>query len=217
MRRPYRTRARPGVGCDAVKFDTVVIGGGLAGLSAAARLAAGGARVLVAEARPGLGGRAASFADPATGEQVDNGQHLLLGCYHETFDFLDRVGAAANVRVQARLEVSMVDAAARLATLRCPALPSPFHLLAGILTWRAVGLVDRLSALRMAAPIRRAQRALAGGNGPFPVADADTVDAWLARLGQGRRLSVPDADLIAIREENGGPTFAAVTSDELVV
>src|SRR5512135_1540960 len=171
-----------------MKFDVAVIGGGLAGLSAAARLGAVGARVLLAEARPGLGGRASSFADPATGEPVDNGQHLLLGCYHETFEFLERVGAGGNVRVQAALEVPFVDEAGRQTTLRCPPLPSPYHLLAGILGWRAVGLRDRLSALRMVAPIRQAQRVLLTGNGIFPAADNDTVENWLTRRGQARRL-----------------------------
>ena len=171
-----------------MKFDVAVLGGGLAGLSAAARLAAGGARVLLAEARPGLGGRASSFADPSTGEPVDNGQHLLLGCYHETFEFLDRVGARGNVRVQASLEVPMVDEAGRETVLRCPSLPSPYHLLAGILGWRAVGLRDRLSVLRMVAPIRQAQRAALTGKGFFPASDAETVEDWLTRWGQARRL-----------------------------
>src|SRR5512135_2754536 len=115
-----------------MKFDVAVIGGGLAGLSAAARLGAVGARVLLAEARPGLGGRASSFADPATGEPVDNGQHLMLGCYHETFAFLGRIGASANVRVQPGLEVPFVDPAGYQSVLSCPPLPSPFQLLAGL-------------------------------------------------------------------------------------
>jgi squalene-associated FAD-dependent desaturase len=169
-------------------FDVVVIGGGLAGLSAAARLSAGGARVLVAEARPALGGRASSFSDPATGEQVDNGQHLLLGCYHETFEFLGRIGASSNVRVQASLEVPILTRAGRLTTLICPPLPPPLHLMAGIAEWDGVGLRDRLSALRLSAPIRRAQRFLRTGRGWFPASAGETVENWLIRNGQARRL-----------------------------
>ena len=59
--------------------DVVVAGAGFAGLSAAVRLARGGLRVLVLEARGRLGGRPTAFADSATGELVDNGQHVLLG------------------------------------------------------------------------------------------------------------------------------------------
>ena len=72
-------------------FDAIVIGGGCAGFAAATALVEAGARVLVVEARPGLGGRATAFTDPSTGERVDNGQHILMGCYTETLAFLDRI------------------------------------------------------------------------------------------------------------------------------
>ena len=129
--------------------DVIVIGGGFAGLSAATALAERGAQVLVVEARPALGGRATAFTDPATGERVDNGQHVLFGCYHETFRFLRRIGAEGHVRVQHRLAVDMIDRAGRWSRLACPALPSPLHLLAGVMTWNALGWRDRLSALKM--------------------------------------------------------------------
>ena len=87
----------------ASRFDVAVIGAGLAGLSAAVRLTRHGARVLVLEARARLGGRATAFPDRETGELVDNGQHVLLGCYVETFAFLRDIGADANVRLQPQL------------------------------------------------------------------------------------------------------------------
>ena len=76
--------------------DVVVVGAGFAGLSAAAALAEAGRRVLVLEARPQLGGRATAFTDRVTGELVDNGQHVLFGCYTQTFAFLRRIGAEAQ-------------------------------------------------------------------------------------------------------------------------
>src|SRR5712691_4657080 len=78
--------------------DAIVVGGGFAGLAAAAMLAEKGAHVVVLEARPTLGGRATAFTDPATGERVDNGQHVLLGCYRDTFEFLARIGATDHVQ-----------------------------------------------------------------------------------------------------------------------
>ena len=58
----------------------VVIGGGLAGIAAAVRLADRGLPVTLIETRPRLGGRATSFVDPATGQILDNCQHVLMGC-----------------------------------------------------------------------------------------------------------------------------------------
>ena len=89
--------------------DVIVIGAGFAGLSAATALAERNARVLVLEARPTVGGRATAFTDPATGERVDNGQHVMFGCYHETFRFLRRIGAESHVLVQPQLSVDTVD------------------------------------------------------------------------------------------------------------
>jgi squalene-associated FAD-dependent desaturase len=158
--------------------DVIVVGGGFAGLSAATALAEHGAKVLLVEARSTLGGRATAFTDPATGERVDNGQHVLFGCYHETFRFLRRIGAEGHVRVQSRLAVDMIDRDGRWSRLACPALPSPLHLLAGVMTWNALGWRDRLAILRM----RSWGPALAGSGA------TETVRQWLVRLGQTPRL-----------------------------
>ena len=152
----------------------VVVGGGFAGLSAAAALADRGARVLVFEARPSLGGRAASFTDPATGEPVDNGQHIVVGAYTETFEFLRRIRSESGVRMQPALSLDVVDSEGVRTRLECPGLPSPLHLLAGLLRWPALGWADRLAAMRMA--LRREPR------------PDETVRDWLRRMGQTPRL-----------------------------
>src|SRR6185436_11353179 len=135
-------------------FDVAVIGGGVAGLAAASALADAGKRVVVLEARGELGGRATAFRDRETGELVDNGQHVLFGCYHETFAFLRRIGAAGNVRVQPSLEVPYVDLNGRRSVLRCPRWPAPLHLLGGVFGWEALPFSEKLAVLRIAPGLR---------------------------------------------------------------
>ena len=62
----------------------VIIGGGLAGLATASVLVDRGLRITLLESRPRLGGRASSFTDPVTGEQVDNCQHVKHGLLHKS-------------------------------------------------------------------------------------------------------------------------------------
>jgi len=190
-------------------FEVVVVGGGFAGLSAAAALSQAGVRTLVLEARPSLGGRASAFTDPATADVVDNGQHLMLGCYHETFAFLERIGARDRVQLQPNLEVPFVDSAGTLTTLSCPPLPSPLHLLAGVMEWDALGVRDRLSVCRLASPIRRAQRFLRTGKGWMPASDGETVENWLIRNGQARRLREMLWEPLALAALNQPPDVAA--------
>ncbi len=159
--------------------DIIVIGAGFAGLSAAVRLAAAGRRVLVLEARGRLGGRATAFDDRETGYRVDNGQHVLAGCYHETFRFLDAIGARDRVALQDSLDVAFIDRAGTRSRLRCPRLPAPWHLAAGVARWSGVGWRDRL-------PLARLGGALKPGAAPPP--PTETVAAWLARLRQTPRM-----------------------------
>lgn len=73
-----------------------IVGAGLAGLSAAASLAASGQRVVLHEAARQAGGRCRSYFDPALGLTIDNGNHLLLSGNRSSLDFLDLVSAPAD-------------------------------------------------------------------------------------------------------------------------
>src|ERR1700741_2681426 len=78
----------------------LIIGGGFAGLAAAVDLAEAGRRVLLLERRSFLGGRAYSFTDKTTGDTIDNGQHLMMGCYHRTLRFLEKLGSLDKLKFQ---------------------------------------------------------------------------------------------------------------------
>ena len=190
-------------------FDVIVVGAGFAGLSAAVRMAKGGARVLVLEARARLGGRATAFPDRETGELVDNGQHVLLGCYTETFQFLEDIGALDRVSLQRDLSVTMIDRAGHRTRLVCPPLPAPFHLLAGVFEWDALSWRDKWSALGMATPIRLARRAMRPGAGAIAASPGETVENWLVRNGQTARIRELLWDPLALAALNQPPEHAA--------
>jgi hydroxysqualene dehydroxylase len=185
-----------------LSIEVVVIGAGFAGLSAATALAERGVRVLVLEARPTLGGRATAFTDPATGERVDNGQHVLVGGYHETFAFLRRLNTAADVYVQPDLHIDVIDRDGRASSLRCSSLPPPLHLLHGVIRWKGIDWRDRAALVHM----RRMD------DGP----EDQTVRQWLVRHRQTPRLiellwePLAVAALNQAIDEASGASFAGV-------
>ena len=71
-------------------LNVAVIGGGYAGMTAAATLIKRNIPVTVFESAPQLGGRARGVS--YNGTQLDNGQHLLLGCYQETLRMIEQFG-----------------------------------------------------------------------------------------------------------------------------
>lgn len=153
----------------------LVVGGGFAGLRAAVALSDAGTRVTVVESRVGLGGRARSFTDPATGEVVDNGQHLFLAGYERTRAFLRRLGTDRQMVFQPRLRVGFIHSQGASFTLDCPPLPSPLHLLWGMWRLPALRASDRRGLLGIWREISRPDGAKD---------DSETVEQWLTRLGQ---------------------------------
>src|SRR5437868_11579140 len=98
-----------------------VIGGGLAGITAAIALAEQGAEVTLAEARPRLGGATCSFnRDDLV---VDTGQHIYLGCCTAYRGLLGKLGMTAHTTLQDRFDVTVLAPGAKSARLRRTALP----------------------------------------------------------------------------------------------
>jgi squalene-associated FAD-dependent desaturase len=188
--------------------DVVVIGAGCAGLSAAVRLADAGRRVVVVEEAPRLGGRATAFADRETGERVDNGQHVLFGCYRDTYAFLKRLGTADLAPLQRRLSVCMAGPDGRQATFACPAWRPPWHLVGGVIRWSALPLRDRLSALGLASTLRAVARDGAGAVAARVPAGL-TTSAWLEARGQSPKLCEWLWRPLAVAALNQSPDIAA--------
>jgi squalene-associated FAD-dependent desaturase len=104
----------------------VIVGGGLAGLAAAVALAPRGFRVTVLESRPRLGGRASSFTDPTTGQQIDACQHVTMGCCTNFRHFCDTVGVGGLLAPQPKLFFQTPDG--RVSEFKADPWPAPFHL-----------------------------------------------------------------------------------------
>ena len=87
----------------------LIIGGGLSGLTAASILSSKNINVTLIESSPKLGGRTYSFIDKDTGTEIDNGQHIMMGCYKETLALLNLIGAQNNFDYQKNLYLKFID------------------------------------------------------------------------------------------------------------
>jgi squalene-associated FAD-dependent desaturase len=155
--------------------DVAVVGGGLAGLSAACALAESGHRVHLIERRPYVGGRASSYEHPGTGEVVDNCQHVLLGCCTNLIAFYRQLGVADRIRWFDR--ITFLEPGGRKSLLRPGSLPAPLHNAVSFLRSSALSPADKFA-------ICRGMLAFLRG---VPRDDGENFAAWLARHGQTRR------------------------------
>ncbi len=129
-----------------------ILGGGLAGLAAAARLSGRGFEIDLYEARPFLGGRATSYALP-TGEHVDNCQHILLRCCTSLLDFYGRVGVAD--RIHFHKEFYFLEPGGRTSVMKAGLLPAPAHFTGSFLGLKFLGAADKIAIARAMLAIRR--------------------------------------------------------------
>ncbi len=182
-------------------FDVLVVGGGFAGLSAATALSEQGKKVLLLEKKPHLGGRAYSFIDSKTGHEIDNGQHLFIGAYAETRQFLTRIGSSPLLRFEKKLNLHFKDSSGKSARLSAPSLfPAPIDFAWGVLNLKGLSLKEKISAGKV---LREIKKFKANPDSPEKI-ERLTVRQWLDSLGQSssiqKRLWEPLA--IGILNEN---------------
>lgn len=172
----------------------MVIGGGLAGLAAACDLADRGFKVTLIERRPYLGGRAFSFRDAASGERLDNGQHIYLGCCTAYIAFLRRLGVFERTTLQRRMRAVIVDRQGKRGVLSAASLlPSPLHLLPSFLTYPHLRFIEKLRAASAILTIMRTDRAR-----HREALEAETFHHWLVRHGQSPRAIAALWDLLTL-------------------
>jgi len=150
----------------------VVLGAGYAGLAAATELILRGHDVTLVEGRALLGGRAHSFVDAKSGLVLDNGQHILMGCYHETLAVLRQLGVMDRLYSPPRMVVPFVSEKGR--SVLAATAPDPLHLLSALLGYGELSAADKMSAIGLALRLRLGQK---------PQAD-ESVEAWMRRWRQ---------------------------------
>ncbi|HSR84172.1 MAG TPA: hydroxysqualene dehydroxylase HpnE [Streptosporangiaceae bacterium] len=155
----------------------VVVGGGLAGVTAAIDLRDAGFTVTLLESRPRLGGAATSYGRGDL--MIDNGQHVFLRCCDRYQGLLARLGVSDSVSIQDRFDVTVLSPDGR-ARLRRDALPAPLHLARALLRYSLLSLLER-------AKVGRAALAFKFADPASPDLDRQRLGSWLAARGQDDR------------------------------
>ena len=186
-------RHEPGGGGRLSAPRVVVVGGGLAGISAALEAADRGARVVLVERRRHLGGLTWSFR--RGGLSFDNGQHVFLRCCTAYLGFLDRIGARGQVVLQDRLDIPVLAPGGVRSDLSRRRLPAPFHLAGALARYRHLSVAERARLVRPALALRRLDP-------DDPFLDTVTFGNWLADHGQSDRAVAGLWDLITLPTVN---------------
>jgi len=167
----------------------LIAGGGLAGLSAAVMLLKNGIDVHLIEASPKLGGRSYSFYNDQFEESIDNGQHIMMGCYNETLKFLDIIGARDNVEIQKNLSLKFVKEGGDIFELATKSDLYPLNLSRAIVSYKALTFKERLKVLDLFLDL-------------YCIEEGDledlTVADWLANEGQDKNTRDALWDILAI-------------------
>jgi squalene synthase HpnD len=157
------------------RSTVAVLGGGFAGIATALKMAEEGHQVELFESKAYIGGRAHSYKEVKTGATLDNGQHILMGCYRHSLDLLEGLGVMDKLDCQETVAVPyMSEAKGRTELAAEPRLPAPFHLLAALFRFKELSFADRMAALWLGFLIRL---------GGTPTAD-ETAQQWLQRWKQ---------------------------------
>ena len=154
------------------KKTVTVVGGGVAGMSAACALAEAGLRVQLLERRGYLGGRASSYRHPGVDEVIDNCQHVLFGCCTNLVGFYRRIGVSD--RIHWTSEMTMIEPGGRRSALGPSWLPAPLHGLPKLMAAHAFTLADKVALGRAFSALMR----------PVAIDSTESLGAWLKRNGQ---------------------------------
>ena len=160
------------------KKSVCLMGGGVAGLAAAVFLDAHGFSVTLVEKKPILGGRTYSFKEKKTTFDVDNGQHLMMGAYHETLRFLDMVGSGGQILRPSKNKVALYNASGEVNNFLLSSIRPPLNALLAFWRYKPFLFKDKLGLLK----IRKSLK-----NHDPKKFNKSTIAQWLIDIGQSQK------------------------------
>lgn len=125
----------------------IIVGAGVAGIAAAVEAALQGMQVVLVESRRYLGGRARSFHDTTTGDEIDNGQHVLMGCYDNLRRVLRILGTEHLARQPHPVPLLFASPSGEQSWFNPYKLPGCVGVLEALLTMSAFSLTERIRLL----------------------------------------------------------------------
>ncbi len=158
----------------------MVVGSGFAGLSAASFLANKNYHIELIETSPKLGGRAYSFLIQNNNDIIDNGQHILMGCYKNTLQFLKLINATKNLILQKYLEINFVNKDRRLFKLKASRFFYPLNLIYGIMNYDFLSSSEKMKVIRFMISILFEDR---------EKLSSLNVDEWLKQKSQNENIN----------------------------
>jgi squalene-associated FAD-dependent desaturase len=159
--------------------DVLVIGAGVAGLSAAVALSGAGAKVTVLERKPYVGGRAYSYPHPALDEVIDS-QHVIVGCCVNLIDLFEHSGASQHMRWYDHipfLEPATDERQTRCIEIGAGIMPAPGHAAGSFLRAGMLSAGDKLGISRALLEFLRG----------YPMSDEEPFSEWMKRAKQSER------------------------------
>ncbi|NOT64988.1 MAG: FAD-dependent oxidoreductase [Methylotenera sp.] len=166
------------------KPHIAIIGGGCAGLSAAATLVERGYQVTLFEASAQLGGRARTVLveNNSLMHLLDNGQHILLGAYRETLALLRKAGVDENLafmRLPLHINMQAAPTKSVFSLKAAQSLPAPLNMLVGLLTCKGLSFSERLAAIKLMAHLK---------NTDYKLANDTALEQYLIEKKQTKKL-----------------------------
>src|SRR5574338_416986 len=125
----------------------LIIGGGISGLTALPIFSSKKIQVTLIESSPKAGGRTYSFIDKESDSLIDNGQHILMGCYNETLKFVRLVGAESNFEYQKNLYLKFLDKSNKQFKIDASKYFYPFNLLSAVFNYGVFDLRDKFTLI----------------------------------------------------------------------